>query len=1051
LRREPAIKIDASKVRALLEARGLTNTQLAARAGITRQALQAMLREDHVAEVRERTVKGLTQALLLPDASLLSPDPLVGYKEAVADEHVDLTFRGLGLPTTEPRSMDDLYVPIRVVRMPDREHDRGCDPATAESEDRPIEEPDQLTVVQCLALHRRVLIRGEPGSGKTTALRHAARAYARGRVANGHDPKPPRVPLMVRLAEFAQARERDSQMSLLRFVVTRTLRDASPEYWAQVERNIELELQRGTCLVLLDGLDEVGGGGDFSAVLREFVDDFSQNQFVLTSRIVGLNAGPWQKLGFATFQVARWGEEDIRDFARRWYAGRPASGKKQPKKQLDQQANEFTTAILSHPPLREIASNPLILTILAALHYANATLPRRRADLYAKIVEVMLETWEAGKRGARPGDALHGIVLEAREFGWLLARLALGMQREGCLLRPRWWVTDFVEKFLRDQVALDGDHVKEQCERVVQYLGERSGLLVERGDGLFGFCHRTFQEYFAGRGLLLEVEGGGDIVTLLRPYLFHPQWEEVLLHVAASLSAPRATILVRVILDDPDPAGRFLRRGQRLALRCLVDGAAIADQNLVDQVFSNGETIGRSRWLGIPIGFISILKQLLVTRHEAAAQRMLSAIEEAAKQELLEDAYLTVYLSTHDPPNEPRDCAPGTVCRKRLGGRQVKLLWPAWKKRIEDPDSWYEEVLRLVRDRKTDIERRFVLISLLGEESDSNDAARRALKELLVRDPSPAIRAACTGVLEKALTADSRIVKLLLDRLDKDRSDAVRERCAEALRSVAPHQTAVRGRLEELFKSGPELVRAGAARGLSRLDFTLPDQKALLEQFVTIISSPAEPEPVRCASIGAIASVLGHERIPAVDARVEQCLDDPNPRVRIVALHALADAIAEVRKEWSRPLVEKIETMLMAVPEPCPHLFGDLVMIVAMNEFHGGRRLEHLLGDALNPFGDLIKVAFVFGSVARLEQVQGSDIDLMIVGGVRLKELAAALHAPEQTLGRTVNPVLFSPEKFREQYREGNPFLLDVVRKEKIFLKGGHDELTEMVAERDPD
>src|SRR5438128_9580457 len=106
------MKIDANKLRALVKAHGLTNTKLASQAGITRQALQTMLRENHVVEVRERTVKGLALALGLPDESLLSPDPLLGYKQAVADEHADLTFRGLGLPITEPRSMDDLYVPI---------------------------------------------------------------------------------------------------------------------------------------------------------------------------------------------------------------------------------------------------------------------------------------------------------------------------------------------------------------------------------------------------------------------------------------------------------------------------------------------------------------------------------------------------------------------------------------------------------------------------------------------------------------------------------------------------------------------------------------------------------------------------------------------------------------------------------------------------------------------------------------------------------------------------------------------------------------------------
>src|SRR5262249_7433357 len=242
---EGLMKIDSSKLRTLIKSRGLTNTRLAVQAGITRQALQAMLRARPVIEARERTVKGLARALRLPDESLLAPDPLLGYKEAVADECVDLTFHGLGLPATEPRSMDELFVPIRVIRRPDR--DRDCRPPTAESEEKPLEESDELTVAQCLALNRRALISGEPGSGKTTALRHTAREHARGLVAQGRYPEQSRVPLLVGLADFAKAREHDPDMSLVRFVVTRMLRDAPPEYWSELEHHLELELRRGTC------------------------------------------------------------------------------------------------------------------------------------------------------------------------------------------------------------------------------------------------------------------------------------------------------------------------------------------------------------------------------------------------------------------------------------------------------------------------------------------------------------------------------------------------------------------------------------------------------------------------------------------------------------------------------------------------------------------------------------------------------------------------------------------------------------------------------------
>jgi predicted nucleotidyltransferase len=853
---------------------------------------------------------------------------------------------------------------------------------------------------------------------------------------------------MVRLADFAKARERDPDMSLVRFVVTRTLRESSPDYWTEVEDHIELELNRGACLVLLDGLDEVGDDRGLSTVLRAFVDDFGRNQFVLTSRIVGLDTGPWRKLGFAQFQIARWREEDIREFARRWYAARPLAGKR--RKEHDQRAEELTTAILSHRPLREIASNPLMLTILAALHHANATLPRRRIDLYAKIVEVMLETWEASKREARPGDPLHGIVLDAREFGWLLERLALGMQPEGRVLRPRWWVSDFVQQFLRDQLALDGDQIKEQGERVLRYLCERTGLLVERGDGTFGFYHRTFQEYFAARGLLLEVEGGGDIVALLRPYIFHPQWEEVVVHIAASLAAPRATALLRVILDDPDPAGRFLRRSQRLALRCLVDGAAVADRPLLDQIFSNGKVVGGSRWLGIAMGFITLLKQLRMTRHEDAAERMLREIEDGAR-ELPAGDYVAVYCWSHDLPDGPRDGAPGTVYKKRLGRRQVELIWPAWEKRVEDPEAWYAEVLQSLRDPNTDVRGRLALISFLDEDAESNDEAQRTLEHLLAHDREPVIRAVCAEGLEGAVTASSRTAKLLLRRLKKDKSDEVRERCAEALRRVAPKEAEVRDYLKALFAYAPEQVRAGAAAGLSQLDFNSPDEKPLLEQFLTTTSSPAEPSRVRSACLWALSPLLGKDGMAAVGRAVEACLDDPEPSVHRTALHVLADAIADGRSEWSQPLVERIEAMLMAVPDPCPHLFSDLAVLVATKEVRGGRRLERLLGDALTPLADRITMAFVFGSVARQEQVRDSDIDLMVIGDVRLKELAHALHSVEQTLGRPVNPVLFSPEKFREQYREGNPFLLDVVRKEKVFLKGSRDELTELVADRSLD
>ena len=115
-----------------------------------------------------------------------------------------------------------------------------------------------------------------------------------------------------------------------------------------------------------------------------------------------------------------------------------------------------------------------------------------------------------------------------------------------------------------------------------------------------------------------------------------------------------------------------------------------------------------------------------------------------------------------------------------------------------------------------------------------------------------------------------------------------------------------------------------------------------------------------------------------------------------------------------------------------------------------------MLRDALKPLGDRIEVAFVFGSTARNRQTEESDIDLMLIGDVKLKDLSTPLRSSEKTLGRRISPVIYIRAVFVQKYRSGDPFLVDVCRREKISLLGPrdspsqgdlNDELRAMVAE----
>ncbi len=108
----------------------------------------------------------------------------------------------------------------------------------------------------------------------------------------------------------------------------------------------------------------------------------------------------------------------------------------------------------------------------------------------------------------------------------------------------------------------------------------------------------------------------------------------------------------------------------------------------------------------------------------------------------------------------------------------------------------------------------------------------------------------------------------------------------------------------------------------------------------------------------------------------------------------------------------------------------------------------NILHNALEHIAERVTVAFVYGSVARHEERAESDIDLMIVGNVELDDVLAQLSNAETTLGRAVNPTVYSVREFTKKLEDGNHFLNAVVNGDKVFLIGNEDELRKMAGIR---
>jgi predicted nucleotidyltransferase len=103
--------------------------------------------------------------------------------------------------------------------------------------------------------------------------------------------------------------------------------------------------------------------------------------------------------------------------------------------------------------------------------------------------------------------------------------------------------------------------------------------------------------------------------------------------------------------------------------------------------------------------------------------------------------------------------------------------------------------------------------------------------------------------------------------------------------------------------------------------------------------------------------------------------------------------------------------------------------------------LVDVLADALLPLLEKIDVAFVYGSVASGKSGTFSDIDLMIVGEVDLGDVVQLLYPAQTTLGREINPQIYTAKEWQALVKKGSAFVRDVLAKPKLFVMGGQDDL----------
>ncbi|MDX7272859.1 nucleotidyltransferase domain-containing protein [Serratia marcescens] len=98
------------------------------------------------------------------------------------------------------------------------------------------------------------------------------------------------------------------------------------------------------------------------------------------------------------------------------------------------------------------------------------------------------------------------------------------------------------------------------------------------------------------------------------------------------------------------------------------------------------------------------------------------------------------------------------------------------------------------------------------------------------------------------------------------------------------------------------------------------------------------------------------------------------------------------------------------------------------------------LRQMLAGFGEDIERAFIFGSVASGKATAAGDIDILIVGKLSFAEVIQAVYPLQATLGREINPKLYSPEEWRAALAENSAFIQDIMQKPQLWIAGDKDD-----------
>lgn len=331
----------------------------------------------------------------------------------------------------------------------------------------------------------RLVILGNPGAGKSTFVRHLARQAAT---------LPDAAPVVILQCRDYSTRYWEQSLDSALWEVTK----AHGVHGS--ERAFASALLLGRMTVVFDGLDEVTNPQrreEASGRIAQFARNYPLTSIIVTSRLVGYDRTPLPRSVYERAVLNEYSVDQTDEYARTWFG---AIGH-------DELLAPFMVELRT---LRDIAKNPLLLSLLCSLYRARGHLPSNRYSVYRQCAELLYVRWDAQRQISSSEDVPdYGMrIMESiAGFFWASPESA-GSAEEGQL-----------RKVIAVQLETLGSPTGTADVRAGEFLEfcrDRLWLLVrtgtnKRGAPTYGFTHRTFLEFFAAEYLARKAANADEV------------------------------------------------------------------------------------------------------------------------------------------------------------------------------------------------------------------------------------------------------------------------------------------------------------------------------------------------------------------------------------------------------------------------------------------------------------------------------------------------------------------------------------------------------------